>query len=160
MERFRVNIKTYIYVDAECGAKAGEKAMDILNTAYNQGDKTGYFPDVKVVVLDEDGDEADLQDDYELITIEEEDKMKCLNCGSRFEPEPFFNQWFDFDGRIYLEEFYQCHKCRRATWSELRLRGVGSMDGNECVVSMEEAEERIEGFFEEGKTIEQPEEWK
>jgi hypothetical protein len=82
-----------------------------------------------------------------------------MNCGSRFEPKPFFSKWFHFDGRIYLEEFYQCHKCRKVTWSELKLRGVGSMDGSEDIISMEEAEEQIKGLHEEGNPIENPEDW-
>jgi DNA-directed RNA polymerase subunit RPC12/RpoP len=156
---FRVELKTYIYVNAECGAKAGEKAMDILNTAYEQGNHSAYFVDVEVDVFDEDGDEADIGENPE--GEDDEEGMKCMNCGSRFDPDPaLFSEWFDFDGRIYLEEFYFCPKCKRTTWSELRLRGVGSMDGDECVISMREATERIDGFYEEGSPIEEPEEWK
>lgn len=50
MERFRVDVETYIDVDAEGCAKAGEKAMDILNTAYDQGNKDAYFPAVEMEV--------------------------------------------------------------------------------------------------------------
>jgi hypothetical protein len=50
MRKFTADIRTYITIEAENEDDAMERVLEILNTAYEQGDKTAYFPDVEIEV--------------------------------------------------------------------------------------------------------------
>jgi hypothetical protein len=54
-KNYVVNVMTYIYVEAESEEEAQEKVLDIMNTAYEQGDDTAYFCSIETEVGEDDG---------------------------------------------------------------------------------------------------------
>ena len=46
-----VNFASYIYVDASSKKEAADKVLDIINTAYNQGNEDAYFPSVEFLAI-------------------------------------------------------------------------------------------------------------
>jgi hypothetical protein len=52
MRKFVVDIETYIYIDAEDEEAANDKVLDIMNTAYNQGNEEAWFPNIDITVVE------------------------------------------------------------------------------------------------------------
>jgi hypothetical protein len=50
MRKFTADIRTYITIEAENEDEVLERVLEILNTAYENGDKTAYFPDFEIDV--------------------------------------------------------------------------------------------------------------
>jgi hypothetical protein len=50
MRKYTMDVRTYITLEAENEDDAMERVLEILNTAYENGDKTAYFPNVEIDV--------------------------------------------------------------------------------------------------------------
>ena len=57
-KNYVVNVMTYIYVEAESEEEAQEKVLDIMNTAYEQGDESAYFPNIETEAIEEEWDDG------------------------------------------------------------------------------------------------------
>lgn len=52
MTEYTMDVRTYITLEAKSEEDAKDKVLDILNTAYELGDKTAYFPNVEIDVIE------------------------------------------------------------------------------------------------------------